>query len=123
MNRYAESEKALNEALQIAETSKYSYAYVHALCAKASYYRQTGQYLKAEELYHTCDVIFTGISFGTQSSEYAAYLNDRGLLYEETGRYEMAEQYYQYSLQTTSSSLGKDHADYATTLDNLGPVS
>ena len=57
---------------------------------------------------------------GEQDLDYAASLNNLGVLYTVIGDYTQAESYYLESLQIKKSILGEKHSDYAQTLNNLG---
>jgi len=57
--------------------------------------------------------------FGPSDPRLAATLNDLGIIYDESHRYDQAESVYKRALTIREKALGPDSSDVATTLNNL----
>jgi tetratricopeptide (TPR) repeat protein len=55
-----------------------------------------------------------------ESPDYAASINNLGVLYKTMGDYKSAEHYYKQALEIRKKALGEEHPDIASSLNNLG---
>ncbi|MCP5037752.1 MAG: tetratricopeptide repeat protein, partial [Rhodobacteraceae bacterium] len=88
-----------------------------------------GNLFKAREFAHRSGDYPAAFRFGEQALEMARKgddqqvlakaLNDHAALLKATGRYDEAEPLQREDMAITAATLGKDHPDYATSLNNL----
>src|SRR5262245_12809743 len=83
-----------------------------AQCEQGRYRQAHALYLRAREL--------TERTFGRQSVEAAAVLNDLGVLYKFMGRFAEAGRLYRRALAILQKAIGSDNPALATLYHNLG---
>ncbi|MCA8836205.1 MAG: tetratricopeptide repeat protein, partial [Proteobacteria bacterium] len=90
--------------------------------------------MKAQELAFSIGDYYSALSFGKDAKkaaikehgkdteEYAASLNDIGVVYDRLKEYKLAEPLHKEALKIRQDILGKKHPDIAKSLNNLGGI-
>ncbi len=90
----------------------------HNASGTAAY--QHGRYIEAEKSFSAA--VTEAEKFGAQNRRLATSLNNLGANSEEQGKYAEAEPLYKHSLQICQKTLGPNHPQVATSLENYAEL-
>jgi CHAT domain-containing protein len=93
--------------------------YIKILVNIGSYYRNIGDYSRAEKCYLKSLKISKSI-FGPTNRIYSSSLAGLGLIYSELKEYSKAEEYYLESLEVIKNTLGENNLEFLRNHINLG---
>ncbi len=98
------------------------YMYIFRECSILVYYHFYNENYEAAIPFAQNSITISKIAFGENHPDYAASLNDLGLLYFNMGEYSQTEPYYLKASEINKAVLGERHPNYASTLNNLGSL-
>lgn len=115
---YAQAESSCQRALALAEKSfgQTGFEVAQSLSCLGKLYEKIGDYAKAEH-YHQRSIAKAG---KTNPEIIAGFMDRLALIYYSTGKHAKAIPLYQQSLQLKEKSIGKEHPEVVSTLNNLG---
>jgi len=115
---YAKAESSCKRALALAEQSfgRAGFEVAQSLSCLGKLYEKIGDYAKAEH-YHQQSITNAG---KTNPEIIAGFMDRLALIYYSTGKHAKAIVLYEQSLQLKEKSIGGEHPEVVSTLNNLG---
>lgn len=119
--KFAKAAPIYVELLDIADTKLQKKRQEAAVLVNnvAAFYRDKGDYPRAEELYKKAIAIWTNEVKKMSDPNYAAMLGGLARVYKDEGRYCESEPLYKQALQIREASQGADSPEVAAVLDSL----
>ena len=120
--KYGEAETACKEAIALAETSRGpNHSNIAASLGNlAEIYRCQGKLAEAVPLFERSQSIYEKASLPEDLPSLASVMNNRALLSESQGLYELAETLHMQSLKIRLNRFGESHIDVAASYNGLG---